>query len=122
MRLWAEIRVNNPNHIGAHTDMGLAQIKYRHTVLGTAAMPPREVDARDSVTFGVFVSVDSVPADVAMQMTQDIMLSNNELSFSVEGRVPARVGVLRVLCQAVCDLRLDVLQLPRTLLTGRACN
>lgn len=122
MRLWAEVRVDNPNPVGANTDVGLAQIRYRDTVLGSAAMEPRRVDAHDSATFTVFVSVDSVPADVAMQVTQDILLSNNELAFSVVGRVPARVGVMRVLCQAVCKLSLDVLQLPRTVFTGRACQ
>lgn len=122
MRLSAEVRVNNPNPVGAHTDVGLAEIQYRDTSLGSAAMVPRQVKPHDSATFTVNVSVDSVPADVAMQITQDILLNNNELDFSVVGRVPARVGVMRVLCQATCKLSLDILQLPETVFTGKVCK
>uniref|UniRef100_A0A7S4V5B8 Late embryogenesis abundant protein LEA-2 subgroup domain-containing protein n=2 Tax=Alexandrium monilatum TaxID=311494 RepID=A0A7S4V5B8_9DINO len=122
MSLQAGVELSNPNHLGAEAGEGSFFVRYKGTPIGTAKTAPQSIGANTSTSMSVSVRVDRVPADVAMQMTQELLDSGNQLSLLVDGRLPARVGFLRVTCGVRCDLRIDTSQLPATVLTKEACR
>uniref|UniRef100_A0A7S1S944 Late embryogenesis abundant protein LEA-2 subgroup domain-containing protein n=1 Tax=Alexandrium catenella TaxID=2925 RepID=A0A7S1S944_ALECA len=122
MTLQVGVEVTNPNVLGAQTDAGEFTLRYKGTPIGSAKTEPRSIGANDTFPMSIAVQVDSVPADVAMQMTQELLEENNQLSMRVDGKMHAQVGLLRVTCGVACDLRIDASKLPATVFTKEACK
>jgi len=122
MRIQVGVEVHNPNILGATTGEGTFHLRYRGTSVGTAKTAPRSIGANSSTLMNISVKVDSLPADVAMQMTQELLDTGSQLSMLVDGQLPARAGLLTVTCGVECDLRVDTSRLPATVFTKKVCK